>query len=792
MPDIFETTDAPNNAGTTYTLGLGQTAQGNLTFGDGDYYRINVVAGHTYTIAMIGTGNPAQRVLDPYMNLIDVNGSTILLSDDDGGPDISAQIHFTANTTGTFFLDAGSFQAQSSGQYGVSFIEGTRANFDAEMGAGDLMRPYADQNNPQNNRFSSSWSTPGTPATITWGVRATFANSVDSQGQPAPFSLLSAAEVTAVQTALAFYSEVARLTFVQVNPGGTTDNATMLYSNYNTTTDGSGAYAVFPVGSPGDTSAGSNQGDVRFNISQDNVSTTDLHRGSYSFQTTLHETGHALGMPHPGEYNATPGQAITYDHDAQFMQDSHQYTVMSYFDESNTGAHFQDYPQTLMMFDILAMQELYGANYTTRSGNTIYGFGSNAGGVYDFSTNHTPALCIWDGGGTDTLNVSGFSQASLVNLGPGTFSNVGGYTSNVSIAVGAIIENASTGAAADTLIGNSVANTLNGGAGADTMRGLAGNDVYVMDNVGDHAIELAGQGTDTVLASISFALGANVENLTLTGTANLTGTGNALANVMHGNGGANTLYGQNGADTLDGGAGNDILSGGNDNDHVTGGTGTDTVYGGNGDDTLWGDGDDDVVSGGVGNDVVGGGAGNDTVYGGADNDSLDGGIGVDLLSGGSGNDTLAGGDQGDTLYGGVGSDSLSGDAGNDTVSGGAGNDVLRGGANTDQLLGAAGIDNLDGGAGNDTLTGGSDADIFVFAHGYQSDTVQGFENNIDTIRLDDNLWGGGKTVAQVLASFVHQTSVGVVDFDFGGGDTLHVIQGHGITIAQLQDDISIV
>ena len=133
-----------------------------------------------------------------------------------------------------------------------------------------------------------------------------------------------------------------------------------------------------------------------------------------------------------------------------------------------------------------------------------------------------------------------------------------------------------TGNALDNvLIGNSGANvltgldgndTLNGGAGADNMLGGAGNDTYVVDNAGDVVNETGGSGIDTVQSSVSFSLAdpvhaiGNIENLTLTGTANINATGNALDNVLIGNSGANVLTGGAGADTLDGGDGNDTAS----------------------------------------------------------------------------------------------------------------------------------------------------------------------------------------------------------------------------------------
>ena len=104
--------------------------------------------------------------------------------------------------------------------------------------------------------------------------------------------------------------------------------------------------------------------------------------------------------------------------------------------------------------------------------------------------------------------------------------------------------------------------TLNGAVGADTMVGGLGNDTYVVDNTGDVVTENANEGIDTVQASVTYTLAANVENLTLTGTGNINGTGNALGNVLTGNSGANVLTGLDGNDTLDGGAGADTLDGG--------------------------------------------------------------------------------------------------------------------------------------------------------------------------------------------------------------------------------------
>src|SRR5207248_918323 len=131
---------------------------------------------------------------------------------------------------------------------------------------------------------------------------------------------------------------------------------------------------------------------------------------------------------------------------------------------------------TPMMADILAIQNLYGAA-TTRAGDTVYGFGSTAGSMYDFSSYASaPALTIYDSGGTDTLNASGYSQNQVINLTGGSFSNIGGLVGNIGIYTTAVIENAIGGSGNDTITGNGANNTLTGNGGADTLHGGAGHD----------------------------------------------------------------------------------------------------------------------------------------------------------------------------------------------------------------------------------------------------------------------------------------------------------------------------
>ena len=115
---------------------------------------------------------------------------------------------------------------------------------------------------------------------------------------------------------------------------------------------------------------------------------------------------------------------------------------------------------------------------------------------------------------------------------------------------------------ANVITGNAAANTLDGGAGADTLAGAGGNDTYVVDNAADQVRENASEGLDTVRAGVTHTLALNIENLVLTGTAAINGTGNTLNNVITGNAAANTLTGGDGNDTLDGKQGADTLTGG--------------------------------------------------------------------------------------------------------------------------------------------------------------------------------------------------------------------------------------
>ena len=283
--------------------------------------------------------------------------------------------------------------------------------------------------------------------------------------------------------------------------------------------------------------------------------------GSYAGFTYIHELGHALGLFHPHETLVA----------ADPVKDQLKYTVMSYRDfagDSTTVLNSEYFPTSFMLDDILALQYLYGANTGYNGGNNWYSWGSSDH-VYE---------TIWDGGGIDTIDASSQQQGVVLNLNPGVWSQIGvsffNGQSNVrdclTIAYGTVIENATGSSHDDTLVGNWAGNRLDGGLGNDTMQGGYGDDTYVVDSAGDNAIEQPGEGIDTVVSAIGYTLGADFENLTLSGSTAVNGTGNALDNTLTGNSAANVLDGAGGNDTY-------LTAAGGGNDEVVDGSGTDRV-----------------------------------------------------------------------------------------------------------------------------------------------------------------------------------------------------------------------
>ncbi|WP_271520696.1 M10 family metallopeptidase C-terminal domain-containing protein, partial [Bradyrhizobium sp. CCBAU 53380] len=289
------------------------------------------------------------------------------------------------------------------------------------------------------------------------------------------------------------------------------------------------AYAYYP----GNYASG---GDIWFGT-QYNFSLAKL--GNYYFTTALHELGHAVGLKHSQETGGPANVAVPSAHD-----DS-EYTVMSYrsyVGASTTTGYTNEaygYPQTYMANDILALQTMYGADYTTQGSNTVYTWDPNTGqqfidgvgqlapgGGTGGSANRIYET-VWDGGGVDTYDLSNYTTNLSINLNPGAsslFSLVqraylgdGHYASgnvyNAYLYNGdarSYIDNAIAGSGNDTIVGNAIANALNGGGGNDTITGGAGNDTIN-----------GGSGTDTAVysgsqASYTISYNAAAQTFTLT------------------------------------------------------------------------------------------------------------------------------------------------------------------------------------------------------------------------------------------------------------------------------------
>ncbi len=363
---------------------------------------------------------------------------------------------------------------------------------------------------------------------------------------------------------------------------------------------------------------------------------------------------------------------------------------------------------------------LTGSNPINATGNPQHNVltGNSANNVLEGGAGYDTL----DGGnGVDTATYEHETSAVIVSLATGQSQEGYGVDTLISI------ENLVGSAFADQLTGNSFANRLDGGLGADTLLGGLGDDTYVVDSASDVVTEAAGAGNDQVESSLSYTLGANLENLTLTGTA-LNGTGNDGNNVLVGDGQDNILDGRAGNDQIEGGAGGDTASYASATAGVTVSLSSGLALGGAGNDTLTGI--ENLVGSGF-DDILTGDAGANVLSAGAGADSLDGGAGADTLNGGAGADTYWVDNVSDLVIDASGADMdtvnasvsfslaqfldklvLTGSASINGVGNELGN-VIDGNASTNALDGGGGNDTLIGHAGNDTLTGGTGVDNFV-------------------------------------------------------------------------------
>lgn len=365
-------------------------------------------------------------------------------------------------------------------------------------------------------------------------------------------------------------------------------------------------------------------------------------------------------------------------------------------------------------------------------------------------------------------------------------------------------------ALANTITGTSGADTLDGGAGKDVLIGGTGNDIYVVDTVGDVITETSklASEVDLVKSSISWLLGANLEQLTLTGSQNINGTGNTLNNLLTGNSGNNVLNGGAGLDSYDGGLGDDtyIVDQVAELANITDIGGSDTVQimyvakvpttltAGSGDllnienITVVGAGSYSLVGDANANILIGNAQAN-TLTGNDGDDILIGGAGIDTLIGGAGNDTYVvdnindivtetGTDVADLIqstiaidlnavkYDGIENVTLTGKTALNATGDEFGN-ILTGNSAANKLSGGAGIDTLIGGAGADVLTGGDGSDTFIFNSLLGTDQVMDFTSfgysNADQIYFDTSVFT--HLTGSMFDKFVSSSSGVALDYN---------------------------
>ncbi len=398
-------------------------------------------------------------------------------------------------------------------------------------------------------------------------------------------------DVTAniIHQALDTYETFTNLTFTYEDTGGaiskTSDLEFMSTGSIQSWTIGSVGLGVFPSAEFGDlwlqllgldrNSFPNVEGSIYLDDWHEAFTYSDP--GERGYWVILHEIGHALGLKHSHDDggNGRP----TFEAVGLSDYDNNLYSIMSYHN-TPTGTNDFNAAATPMLYDVLALQELYGENWGYNSGDTTYSL-SNNGVVKTY----------WDGGGTDTFDASASNKAVELNLGEGQISTIG--DTYAAIAYKVTIENAKGSRFADTINGDSANNVLYGMDGADTIKG--------------------GDGMDIIFGGVAKADPLDE------------------ADLIYGGLDSDKIFGNSGDDILFGDRSTEDASGGNDT--IYAGYGGDQLYGAGGDDELYGGGNryapndlGDVISGGSGNDDLYGNGGNDTLAGNEGNDSMHGGI----------------------------------------------------------------------------------------------------------------------------------------------------------------------
>ena len=442
--------DVVGNTSSNTLLSVGTSFLSSIdSASDQDFFKVELIAGTSYQFDMNASSLGQEALADSYLALLKANGTVLMVNND--VPSISgsgvvsysksSQIVFTAPETGVYFLDA-SGHTGSTGTYSIA---------ETVLAPDYYIQSVLDQPNIRWNEGNPL----GSPVVITYSFPTI--TPVEYQGYATNFIPFSIDDIVATRQALELIASYTNITFLE------TSNLSGQIRFGTTYQQGSSAVTI--------PSILTGHADVSL---ANNYSPNDyLIPGTEGWQTLLHEIEHALGLKHPGNYNVGSGSA-----EPPFLpssQDALQYTIETY---NYSGSIFDATP---MVFDIAALQYLYGSNVST-------GVGSN---TYVLQANHL--YTIWDGDGIDTVDGSSLTQSITINLNPGSVSYFGfiavdaNLTPCIDIALNCWIENAIGGPSNDKIIGNSLGNIISGRAGDDLIDSGAGDDIIT-----------GGQGNDTV------------------------------------------------------------------------------------------------------------------------------------------------------------------------------------------------------------------------------------------------------------------------------------------------------